>query len=62
MFFSSARNYIHKLEGIDSSESVQNQKLQNLKEQLELKKQLIHKYKNLDMKLSGHQEAQINHD
>jgi len=49
---SAARNHIHKMEGIDCSEQVQNQKLDNLKEQLQLKKQLIDKYKNLNMKLS----------
>jgi len=58
-----ARNHIHKMDGIDSSESVQQQRMENLKEQLALKKQLIEKYKHLNMNLTScHQKTSKNHD
>ena len=48
------------MEGIDSSESVQQQRMENLKEQLALKKQLIEKYKHLNMKLTSCQQKSSN--
>jgi len=56
----SARNHIHKMDGIDSSESVQQQRMENLKEQLALKKQLIEKYKHLNMNLTSCQQKSSN--
>lgn len=46
-----ARTHIYKLPGITHSQEVQMQRLQNLHTQLEMKKDLISKYKDLNMKL-----------
>ena len=46
-----ARAHIYKLPGITHSQEVQMQRLQNLHTQLEMKKDLISKYKDLNMKL-----------
>ena len=51
----SARSHIYKLQGITDSKQVQLQRLQNLHTQLEMKKDLIAKYKGLNMKLSASQ-------
>ena len=46
-----ARSYIKQLPGITDSKQVQDQRLQNLYTQLEMKKKLISKYKGMNMKL-----------
>ena len=51
----SARSHIYKLQGITDSKQVRLQRLQNLHTQLEMKKDLIAKYKGLNMKLSASQ-------
>jgi len=48
-----ARAHIYKLPGITDSKQVQIQRLQNLHTQLEMKKELISKYKGLNMKLGS---------
>ena len=48
-----ARAHIYKLPGISDSKEVQLQRLQNLHTQLEMKKDLISKYKGLNMKLGS---------
>ena len=48
-----ARAHVYKLPGITDSKQVQLQRLQNLHTQLEMKKELISKYKALNMKLGS---------
>lgn len=48
-----ARAHIYKLPGITDSKQVQIQRLQNLHTQLEMKKELISKYKGLNIKLGS---------
>ena len=49
----SARSHIYKMQGISYSQQVQNQRLENLRQQLQMKKALIDKYKGLNMKLAS---------
>jgi len=53
-----ARAHIYKLPGITDSKQVQLQRLQNLHNQLEMKKTLISKYKGLNMKLGSNSSDQ----
>ena len=56
----SARSHIYKLPGITDSKLVQLERLQNLHTQLEMKKDLISKYKGLNMKLgSAHSDDSL---
>ena len=48
-----SRAHIYKLPGITDSKQVQLERLQNLHNQLEMKKNLISKYKGLNMKLGS---------
>ena len=53
-----SRAHIYKLPGITDSKEVQLQHLQNLHNQLEMKKNLISKYKGLNMKLGSNSSDQ----